>query len=338
MADELRLQKDFLNGDTLQSIYFGGGTPSILTVAEITALFSQISAHFQHSASAEITLEANPDDIIPEKLKAWRHLGINRLSIGLQSFNDEELRWMNRAHPAKLNEISVKMAQDAGFDNITVDLIYGSKFQNLSQWEKSLEKTIALGVTHVSAYNLTIEGKTKLNHLLQKGEELPVDDQLSSAQFQMMTEIFASAGILPYEISNFAKPGCEAVHNSNYWLQLPYLGIGPSAHSYKGNRRQWNVKSNALYIQQISKGEIFFETELLSPNDLYNEFVLTRLRTKWGVHEKDLLQNFGQSSLTHFKKCIAKYLPHVEVTEGHYVLKPSGRLLADKIASDLFLL
>jgi oxygen-independent coproporphyrinogen-3 oxidase len=338
MLREISQQKDFLNHESLHSIYFGGGTPSILTVADLSLLFDAIHRHFNTLPDAEITLEANPDDINPLNLKAWRQLGINRLSIGLQSFNDEELAWMNRAHRAAQNESSVKMAQDAGFENITVDLIYGSRFQNMPDWEKSLQKIIHLQCPHVSAYNLTIEGKTKLHQQLQRGKESEVDEQLSSAQFVLMNEMFEEAGIFAYEISNYAKKDREAVHNSNYWRQKPYLGIGPSAHSYRQNTRRWNVKSNALYIQQLQKELPHYETEELSTRDLYNEYVLTRLRTVWGIDEKDLLTRFGDTYLKHFVFGVKNYASHIDYKQGLYTLSASGRLLADKIASDLFML
>ena len=337
MVKEIEGQKQFLGTKHLNSIYFGGGTPSLLTVSELGMLFDSFQKHFTWDHSCEISLEANPDDIDKSKLKAWINFGINRLSIGLQSFNDAELQWMNRAHNAIESESAVKMSQDAGIENISIDLIYGTKFQNLSNWESTLKKAIDLNCAHVSAYNLTIEGKTKLHHLLINGAEPEVDEHLSSKQFERLVERFAEAGLEQYEISNFAKAGKIAVHNSSYWFQKPYLGIGPSAHSYHEKLRQWNVKSNALYIQQISKGEKHFEIEKLSDKDLYNEFILTRLRTKWGVDEKDLLARFGEDALKHFKKGIAPYGNHLNYSEGVYQLNAAGKLLADKMASDLFL-
>ncbi|MEI6020816.1 MAG: radical SAM family heme chaperone HemW, partial [Bacteroidota bacterium] len=331
LVKEIESQKNFLETTYLESIYFGGGTPSLLTVSELGMLFDSLQRHFVWGKDCEITLEANPDDIDKSKLKAWMNFGINRLSIGLQSFNDEELVWMNRAHNARESEASVKMSQDTGIENISIDLIYGTKFQNTITWESTLQKAIDLNCSHVSAYNLTIEGQTKLHHLLMKGSEPEVDEHLSTLQFKRLVERFAEAGLEQYEISNFAKAGKIAVHNTSYWFQKPYLGIGPSAHSYKDNLRQWNVKSNALYIQQISKGEKHYEIERLGDKDLYNEFILTRLRTKWGVAEKDLLARFGENALKHFKKAIEVYSSQLNYSEGVYQLNAAGKLLADGI-------
>jgi len=337
IVHEIKANHPYLKTKNIDSIYFGGGTPSLLSHNELFSIMNEIQKYFNWNGNCEITLEANPDDISASKLKSWQQLGINRLSIGLQSFNDEELKWMNRAHKAKESEACVKLAQDAGFKNISIDLIYGSKFQNLNSWEKTLQKALALKSQHISAYNLTIEGKTKLNNQLQKGLEPEVDDQLSSAQFEMMIDVFAENGFEQYEISNFAKKDFVAIHNTNYWFQKPYLGIGPSAHSYNGFERRWNIKSNAQYIQKIAKNEKYFEVEILSDKDKYNEFVLTRLRTKWGFTKKEI-ECFGLQAYQHFKNMVKNYSNELIFENETYSLNKSGKLMADKIASDLFLL
>lgn len=335
---ELKQRHAYLNNQNLNSIYFGGGTPSLLNEEDLTLLFECIQLYFNWDKKAEITLEANPDDINHEKLKTWLSLGINRLSIGLQSFNDDELKWMNRAHNSVESHNAVKLAQDAGFNNISIDLIYGSKFQDLNSWEKTLKKAIELNTQHISSYNLTIEGKTKLNNFVDKGLEPEVNEQLSSKQFELMVNMLAADGFEQYEISNFAKENYTAVHNTSYWLQQPYLGLGPSAHSYNGLTRQWNVKSNAQYIQSITTFKNYFEIENLSNHDMYNEFVLTRLRTKWGIQTNDILQKFGQDVFNHFNQAVMQYPNEIINQNNTYILNAKGKLLADKIASDLFLL
>lgn len=336
MIREIELRHGYLPGKQLESIYFGGGTPSLLSQQELMQVMAALKTHFKWSDSAEITLEANPDDITKEALQNWRKAGINRLSIGLQSFNDEELAWMNRAHTAAESEYSVKLAQDAGFNNITIDLIYGSKFQTLESWEKTLHKAIALNTQHISSYNLTIEAKTVLGIQYEKGKEPAVNDELSSRQFLMMLDVLCAAGFIQYEISNFGKEGFFAVHNSNYWLQKPYLGLGPSAHSYNGVSRQWNVKNNTVYVNALKSGGNFFEKEELALHDRYNEYILTRLRTIWGcdIHEMETL--FGKNLRDSFLQMIKDKEEFVLEKNGIYTLNSAGKLQADGIASDLF--
>ncbi|MES2679122.1 MAG: radical SAM family heme chaperone HemW [Bacteroidota bacterium] len=334
---EAALKKSYLGSPEISSIYFGGGTPSLLTERELADIMETLGSFFSWKSGIEITLEANPDDISTGALKDWQRLGINRLSIGLQSFNDEELKWMNRAHTAAESESSVKLAQDSGFGNISIDLIYGSKYQNLVSWKDTLNRAIALESQHVSAYNLTIENKTVLGLKHQKGAEPAVNEDLSSRQFLMMLDQFDSAGLVQYEISNFGKTGYFAVHNSNYWLQKKYLGLGPSAHSFNGTSRQWNVKNNGAYIKAIAAGTGFFEKEELSLNDRYNEYVLTRLRTIWGCDLSEIRTLFGEAILDHFTRGLEAVSRFVEEKNGVIFLNREGRLRADGIASDLFL-
>jgi len=336
MLSEIETRHGYLPDNAISSIYFGGGTPSLLSDPELNGLMQAMRRHFSWENNAEITLEANPDDITKESLAAWKASGINRLSIGLQSFNDEELRWMNRAHTAAESLSAVKLAQDAGFDNITIDLIYGSRFQTLQSWEKTLSQAIALNTQHISSYNLTIESGTALGQLHNKGREPAVNDELSSQQFVMMSEQLNHAGFIHYEISNFGKPGRFAVHNSNYWLQQPYLGIGPSAHSYNGLSRQWNVKNNNTYAKAISAGGSFFEKEELQLNDRYNEYVLTRLRTIWGCDVYEIERLFGAELRNFFMGQIAEKKEFLIEKEGIYTLNLAGKLQADGIAADLF--
>lgn len=335
---EIELQKDFLGGNKLDSIYFGGGTPSVLEKKELEKIFSMLSKHFTWDKNAEITLEANPDDLSKEKLQELKEFGINRLSIGLQSFNDDELKWMNRLHTAEESEACVKLAQEIGLKNISIDLIYGSKFQDAESWKKTLEKALSLNIQHISSYNLTVEEKTELGHKVNKGKEIAVDDEKSSEQFMILMDTLNNNGFEHYEISNFAKKDFEAVHNTNYWKGAKYLGIGPSAHSFNGISRQWNVSNNALYIKAINEGTEFFETETLSKLNRYNEYVLTRLRTKWGCDLNYIKTEFGNNFAEHFAETSAAFMPKdLQKNQTNYSLTKMGKLMADKIAMELFM-
>ena len=336
IIEETRLRHAYLSDRHLNSIYFGGGTPSLLSQSELGAIMEQLGRFFSWNSSAEVTLEANPDDITPQALQSWKAAGINRLSIGLQSFNDDELKWMNRAHNAAESVASVKMAQDAGFDNITIDLIYGSKFQTPASWEKTLEQAIALNTQHISSYNLTIEDKTVLGVKNAAGKEPSVNDELSSRQFMVMLHMLRQAGFIQYEISNFGREGYFAVHNSNYWLQKEYLGLGPSAHSYNGVSRQWNVKNNSQYIKAINSNSAYFEKEELQLNDRYNEYILTRLRTTWGCDIKEMESLFGKVMSDRFETMILEKKEFIFESQGIYTLNDAGKLQADGIAADLF--
>lgn len=338
LLKEIALRKDYLSDKHIKSIYFGGGTPSLLSEKELNAIICEIKKHFIIDAKAEITLEANPDDITKKNLAQWLKAGINRLSIGLQSFNNEELKWMNRAHTAAESVNSVKMAQDMGFDNISIDLIYGSKFQTLPTWQNTLLKAVNLQTKHISSYNLTIENKTLLGIKYSKGNEPAINDELSSNQFILMQDILAQHKFIQYEISNFGKKNFFAVHNTNYWMGQSYLGIGPSAHSYNGTSRQWNIKNNSLYIQGIESGHPEFEKEELSLNERYNEYVLTRLRTIWGCDTNEMERLFGTEILAYFKLLLEKKQEFIDFKKGIYTLNNKGKLQADGIASSLFII
>ncbi|MBA3679642.1 MAG: radical SAM family heme chaperone HemW [Bacteroidetes bacterium] len=334
---EIENRYNYLNNNKLGSIYFGGGTPSLLNKQEFEAIFEAINKHFTCDKAAEITMETNPDDISKENLKIWKQLGINRLSIGLQSFNDEELKWMNRAHNASQSVTSVLMAQDEGFDNITIDLIYGSKFQDLKTWESTLLQTVSLNTQHISSYNLTIENKTVLGIQNAKGKEPSINDDLSSKQFLMMSDMLQQNNFIHYEISNFGKPGFFAKHNSNYWLQKHYLGVGPSAHSFDGTSRQWNVRNNNLYIQALENSTSYFEKEELSVKDRFNEYVLTRFRTIWGCDVNEIRSLFGEEIEKHFLKMVTEKKNDLEENNRSYILTTQARLYADGIAADFFI-
>lgn len=336
---EIDYRINYLPNKTINTIYFGGGTPSLLSEREIFLLLEKIYKLYNVSKNAEITLECNPDDLTDEKLKELKRLEINRLSIGLQSFDEEELIWMNRAHTAKQSESSVKRAQDKGFENITIDLIYGSKFSNLSNWKKTLDKAIALEVPHISSYNLTIEEKTKFGHDFKVKKEVAIDDEKSSELFIEMIERLEKNNYIHYEISNFGKEGFFSTHNSNYWKGEHYIGLGPSAHSFDGTSRQWNVSNNNIYIKHLSeKSEAYFEKEVLTETERFNEYILTSLRTIWGVDLNYLKSNFNSDFVKQFEIQIEEYVKQGTIIEKGctYTLTEKGKLLADRIASDLF--
>ena len=340
ILSEIDLRLNYLPNKKIESIYFGGGTPSLLSEKETFLILEKIYKLYNVSKDAEITLECNPDDLSDEKLKELKRLEVNRLSIGLQSFDEEELIWMNRAHTAKESESSVKRAQDRGFENITIDLIYGSKFSNLPNWKKTLDKAIALDVKHISSYNLTIEEKTKLGHDFKFKKEVAIDDEKSSELFLEMINRLEKNNFIHYEISNFGKEGFFSLHNSNYWKGEHYLGLGPSAHSFDGTSRQWNVSNNTIYIKRISeKNESYFEKEILTEKERFNEYILTSLRTIWGIDLNYLSANFNTEFVKHYLIQIEKYIKQetVVINDTTYTLTEKGKLFADKIASELFI-
>jgi oxygen-independent coproporphyrinogen-3 oxidase len=338
MMKELGLRKDELQEKNLKTIYFGGGTPSQLSVDELKFIFDEIANHFSFSADAEITLESNPDDLSNGYLRELKSTPVNRLSIGIQSFRDEDLKMMNRAHNAKEAESVVLRAQDHGFENITVDLIYGIPGLDENAWKKNLEKINQLEVQHLSSYCLTVEPRTALARFVKTGKISPVDDELASKHFQILTQFAKENNFEHYEISNFAKKNFIAKHNSSYWFGEPYLGIGPSAHSFDGEVRRWNVSNNSEYVKLISGNKKTFEEESLTENEKFNEFVMIRLRTMWGISKTDLTNKFSEKYLSHFLKESEKWILSSDLQQisNVFSLTEKGKLLADRIASDLF--
>lgn len=335
---ELELRKSYFGDETINTIYFGGGTPSFVSASFLNEIIAKIKSLYSVSEDAEITVECNPDDITSNLLDAYKKSGVNRFSMGVQSFDDDVLKFMNRAHSAKEIFESIRLAKEYGFQNITIDLIYGVPNKNLDYWKNQLELFLKLDVPHLSSYCLTIEPKTVFGSLQKKGALSIPEDELSLAQFQYLIDFTKANGYEHYEISNFAKPGSISKHNSNYWLGEKYLGIGPSAHSYNGIERSWNIRNNAEYIRRINTGESFNENETLSITDRCNDYILTRLRTKWGINLNDL--NFiSNSDLTQIKKKLCTFQNENLISEQNeiYVLTDSGKYRADGIASDLFL-
>lgn len=334
---ELEMRKDEIN-QPLETIYFGGGTPSILSENELESIFNTISKNYSTSHIKEITLEANPDDLTKEKLAFLKSTPINRFSIGVQSFFEEDLRLMNRAHNSLEAEKSIKIAQDFGFDNITIDLIYGSTTTTDDMWRKNLQKAIELDVPHISSYALTVEEKTVLDHQIKKGETKPIDDNRQNDQFQILVDTLTSNNFIQYEISNFGKENYFSHHNSNYWKGVPYIGIGPSAHSYNGKQRAWNIANNSKYIQSIQQNIFPHEIEVLNELERFNEMIMIGLRTIYGIDLNRLNSEFSPKLIQYFNQEIEKLLQEnlIEKQANKIILKPEAKFFADGIASRLF--
>ena len=341
IAQELQMRHTELEISQLPSVYFGGGTPSILAPDEIARLMEAVSRFYTISESTEITLEANPDDLDAQFLKAIRNAGINRLSIGTQSFDDRDLKMMNRAHHAQQAESSIKRAQDAGIENISIDLIYGSPTSDFEVWKQNLQKTIELQVPHISSYALTVEPKTVLENLIQKGKIQAPKEAEQNKEFYYMIDFLKDFGFDHYEISNFGKPGFHSKHNSAYWESHPYLGLGPSAHSYDGkNTRSWNVANNAKYLKTLQEKELPIEREILSPKDQYNERLMIGLRTAKGVHLSNLKSEMNDEIEAHYQKTIVQQIEkgNLILENGYLKIQEKDWFFADGIASDLFIL
>lgn len=339
LCNEIQLRQDYLENKKLSTIYFGGGTPSLLTSSELDKIISTIKEYFEIIPGAEITLEANPDDLIPEKIRELKEAGINRLSIGIQSFFDEDLQKMNRLHTAKQAIQALENAQLYDINNISIDLIYGLPNLTKEKWLYNLQQAFQLNVPHISAYCLTIEAGTAFNNFLHKGKiTLPTEPE-TIEQFELLMSEAAKHDFIHYEISNFCKEGKQSRHNSSYWTNEHYLGIGPSAHSYNGISRQFNVANNIKYIKGISSGILDMEIEMLTPANKFNEYVMTRLRTIWGINPAFISEQFGKATLTTFLSGAEPYLASgsLQWQQDNLILTQKGKLLADKIASDLFI-
>jgi oxygen-independent coproporphyrinogen-3 oxidase len=337
LIKELTLQKNYLDGETVETIYFGGGTPSLLNADELNLLISTITGLHTVAAGAEITIETNPDDLDKAKVQALRESEINRFSIGIQSFFDEDLAWMNRVHRGSEAEAAVKRVQDAGFENLTVDLIYGYPLLSDEKWKYNLDKIFELGVPHISSYSMTVEPQTALASFISKKKQAAMDDKQSAAQFIFMMNAMERQGFEHYEISNFCRPGQYSRHNANYWKGVKYLGIGPSAHSYNGLSRQWNIASNAKYIQSIELNKLPAEMEVLTETNRLNEYVMTSLRTIWGL-DLDKLNSIVSAASDELLKAARPYLDKQWIIqkENTIYLTPAGKLYADNIALGLF--
>lgn len=333
---EAALQVAYLS-EKVQTIYFGGGTPSLLGSVDIQSILETLRELFVVTDQAEITLEANPDDITKDNLHAWKEAGITRLSIGIQSFFEEHLQWMNRAHTAEQARHCIQLAQQQGFLNITADLIYGSPGLSDEQWKQNVATALALHIPHLSCYALTVEPKTALANMISSRQSDKVDPDKQARHFSLLMQWLSDAGFEQYEISNFAKPGFRSRHNSSYWQGTPYLGLGPSAHSFNGSSRQWNIANNALYLKNMASGILSFEKEILSETQLLNEYIMTSLRTLEGISLKRVERDWGAEKKSRILLAAQKYINYGLIkTEDVLQLTPAGRFLADGMAADLF--
>lgn len=337
LAKEIQMRKNEFENDTIETIYFGGGTPSVLTSDEINFLIDSVYENYEVVKNPEITLEANPDDLSGERILELSKSKINRLSIGIQSFFEDDLQLMNRAHNSTEAQKCLEEATKY-FDNISLDLIYGVPGMSNEKWKQNIEKALSFGVPHISSYALTVESKTAMSKMIQTGKmEAPKDD-VAQEHFMILVETLESKGFIHYELSNFGKENYFSKNNSAYWLGKKYMGIGPSAHSYNGNSRSWNVSNNIIYLKAIQEEKLPNELETLSEADRYNEYIMTGLRTIWGVSLERIKTEFGQIYLDYLRKQAQKFIDDDLLFIENGVLKPTkkGKFLTDGIASDLF--
>jgi len=338
LAKELQMRKSEFENEIVETVYFGGGTPSVLTSEEINFLIAEVYKNYKVSENPEITLEANPDDLSQERIIELSKSPINRLSIGIQSFFEEDLKMMNRAHNA---EEAKKCLEEATkyFDNISLDLIYGIPGMSNEKWKQNIETALSFGIPHISSYALTVEPKTALNKLIQTGKIAKPNDEVAQEHFMILVEILEKNGFIHYELSNFGKENYFSKNNSAYWLGKKYMGIGPSAHSYDGVSRSWNVSNNSIYLKSIQENKLPNEIEILSKTDQYNEYIMTGLRTIWGVSLDRIEKEFGVEYLDYLNKHVQRFLADGLVSIENNILKPTkkGKFLTDGIASDLFL-
>jgi oxygen-independent coproporphyrinogen III oxidase len=339
LVKELQLRKDEFHNEVVETIYFGGGTPSILSMDDLKLLIDEVYQNYTVIDNPEITVEANPDDLDDETIRQFAHSPINRLSIGIQSFFEDDLKLMNRAHNADEAKRCLEVATKY-FDNISVDLIYGIPNMSNEKWKQNIETALSFGIPHISSYALTVEPKTALHTFIQKGIIPQPDDEVAQEHFQILVDTLTEHGFIHYELSNFGKENYFSKNNSAYWLGKKYLGIGPSAHSYDGEQRGWNVSNNSLYIKSIQENKLPIETEVLSKTDRYNEYIMTGLRTIWGVSLDRIETEFGAKYLDYLNQHAAKYIEDHLLFLDENILRTTkkGKFLSDGIASDLFML
>ncbi|NDV43163.1 radical SAM family heme chaperone HemW [Flagellimonas sediminis] len=335
---EMELRKNELGDEVVETIYFGGGTPSVLELRELERLIQAVYDHYKVMDDPEITLEANPDDLSSDRIIQLSKSPVNRLSIGIQSFFEEDLKLMNRAHNAQEAENCIEEAVKH-FDNITIDLIYGIPGMDHDRWRANIQKALDFGLPHISSYALTVEPKTALEKMIQKGTVPQVDDGQAQEQFHILVDVLEEQGFVNYEISNFGKPGYFSKNNTAYWQGKKYMGIGPSAHSYDGHSRTWNIRNNSIYIKQIQEGILPSEKETLTVTDRYNEYVMTGLRTIWGVSKEKIAKEFGLNYANYLEQQSEKFIEQQLLIWEDGILRTTkqGKFLADGIAADLFL-
>lgn len=338
IAKEILLRSEYTGKDQIKTVYFGGGTPSVLEQDELQLLMDAIR-RLNLSEDAEVSFEANPDDLKEEYLQMLANSGINRLSIGIQSFFGDDLVLMRRSHNVKQAYESIERACMMGFGNINIDLIYGIPGMDLKRWEKNIRIATEFNIPHLSAYHLTYEPGTVFDHWRKKGRLIPVYEEDSIEQFHLLRKIAGDFSYQHYEISNFAREGYISQHNVNYWKQVPYIGVGPSAHSYNGYSRRWNIASNKKYIENLMNDKVYYEEETLNEDNLYNEYIMTSLRTIWGINKDFILEKFGQKRSGYFQEKVRQYIENktIEKKLNDYSLTEKGMILADDIISALFI-
>lgn len=339
LLNETLLRKDYLGSETVSTIYFGGGTPSVLPVIDLEKILAVLKANFSIEKNCEITAELNPDDITPEYLKKIKELGINRISLGVQSWRDNYLKMLNRRHNSQQATEALKEIFTAGFENVTIDLIYGIPGMTVQEWSAELDITLSFDIKHLSAYHLTIEPGTIFGKMKEKGLLVETDEDESNAQFNILIEKTEKAGLVHYEISNFGKPGFFSIHNTNYWKQVPYLGLGPGAHSFNGFSRQWNIRDLKKYIKAAPKEAPFFEKEELDTKTRFNEYIMTSLRTMWGIDLDYVERMFEKEGYDYVINLSGKFISYgmMKQEKNTLVLTNQGKMISDNIISEFMM-
>ncbi len=339
LLKETSLRKDYTGSEKISTIYLGGGTPSVLSISELETILNHINRLFSVEATCEITIELNPDDVNRKYLKGLRNLNINRISLGIQSWRDSDLKMLNRRHDSAQAALALKGIIKAGFENISIDLIYGIPGLSLEDWISNLDYSLSFDIEHLSAYHLTFEPGTILGKRLSQGLIAEIDEEESASQFNTLIEKMESAGFIQYEISNFGKSGYFSIHNSNYWKQVNYLGIGPSAHSFNGYSRQWNIRSVKEYIKSVNQGKSFFEREELDARTCFNEYIMTSLRTMWGIDLTYLEKTFGKEGYDYVVNSAGKFKDYGMIKQDNtsLVLTNQGKMISDNIISEFMM-
>ena len=339
LLKEASLRKDYLESETVSTIYFGGGTPSVFSVKDLGTILNHINKLFRVEQDCEISIELNPDDVLPAYLEGLKDLNINRISMGIQSWRDSDLKMLNRRHDSAQAIKALKDTLDAGFENITIDLIYGIPGMSLKEWESNLDFSLSFDIKHLSAYHLTFEPGTVFGKMLEKGAISEIDENESVAQFNILIEKAESAGFIQYEISNFGKPGYFSIHNSNYWKQVSYLGLGPSAHSFNGYSRQWNIRDLKGYIKLINAGKSFYESEELNSKTRFNEYIMTSLRTMWGIDLEYVEEMFEKEGYDYIINLAGKFKNYglMKQEKKSLILTNQGKLISDNIISEFMI-
>jgi len=339
LLKEASLRKDYLESETVSTIYFGGGTPSVFSVKDLGTILNHINKLFRVEQDCEISIELNPDDVLPAYLDGLKDLNINRISMGIQSWRDSDLKMLNRRHDSAQAIKALKDTLDAGFENVTIDLIYGIPGMSLQEWESNLDFSLSFDIKHLSAYHLTFEPGTVFGKMLEKGAISEIDENESVAQFNILIEKTESAGFIQYEISNFGKPGYFSLHNSNYWKQVSYLGLGPSAHSFNGYSRQWNIRDLKGYIKLISAGKSFYESEELNSKTRFNEYIMTSLRTMWGIDLEYVEEMFEKEGYDYIINLAGKFKNYglMKQEKKSLILTNQGKLISDNIISEFMI-